>query len=126
MINVTFSFAFAEVPFHFIPKFFWEKEKNIRRLTVFWLTGCIVIDNDKTARVGKDIYYQAALTAILDSYTKSSEIVDIMNENNSDAVGGRNLANRVNPVVSDEDAERILAANRRGHFLDNCAVVFVR
>lgn len=43
-----------------------------------------------------------------------------------DAVGGRNSANRVNPVVTDEDADRILAANRRSHFLDNCAVVFVR
>ena len=43
-----------------------------------------------------------------------------------DATGGRNSVNRVNPVVSDEDAERILAANRRSHFLDNCAVVFVR
>lgn len=81
MFNVTFSFALADVPFHFIPKIFWEHEKNVRRLTVMWLTGCIVVDNDRTARVGKDIYYQAALTAILDSYTKSSEIVDIMNEN---------------------------------------------
>ena len=43
-----------------------------------------------------------------------------------DATGGRNSVNRVNPVVSDEDADRILAANHRSHFLDNCAVVFVR
>ncbi len=81
MINVTFSFALADVPFHFIPKFFWEHEKNIRRLTIYWLTGCVIMDNDRSVRVGKDIYYQTALTAILDSFAKSSEIVDIMNEN---------------------------------------------
>ena len=31
-----------------------------------------------------------------------------------------------NPVVSAEDADKILAANQRDKFLDNCAVVFVK
>ena len=58
MLNVTFSFALADVPFHFIPKIFWEKEKNVRRLSIFWLTGFIAVDNDRTVRTGKDVYYQ--------------------------------------------------------------------
>ncbi|MBR0061913.1 MAG: hypothetical protein IJP68_10595, partial [Selenomonadaceae bacterium] len=31
-----------------------------------------------------------------------------------------------NPVVSATDADRILAANQRDKFLENCAVVFVK
>ena len=46
MFNVTFSFALADVPFHFIPKFFWEHDKNTRRLSIFWLTGYIEFSND--------------------------------------------------------------------------------
>ncbi|MBR1397008.1 MAG: LPP20 family lipoprotein [Selenomonadaceae bacterium] len=33
---------------------------------------------------------------------------------------------KCNPVVSDEDASRILHANSSSHFLDNCAVVLVQ
>ena len=83
MFNVTFSFALADVPFHFIPKVFWEKEKNMRRLSIFWLTGYIEFSNDRTIRSGKDMYYQLPLTILCDSYTKSSEIMDIINENDS-------------------------------------------
>ena len=83
MFNVTFSFALADVQFHFIPKIFWEKDKNIRRLSIFWLTGYIEFNNDRTIRSGRDMYYQMPLTILLDSYTKSSEIMDIINENDS-------------------------------------------
>lgn len=83
MFNVTFSFALADVPFHFIPKVFWEKDKNTRRLSIFWLTGYIEFSNDRTIRSGRDMYYQLPLTILCDSYTKSSEIVDIVNENDS-------------------------------------------
>lgn len=83
MFNVTFSFALADVPFHFIPKVFWEHDKNTRRLSIFWLTGYIEVSNDRTIRSGRDMYYQLPLTILCDSYTKSSEIVDIVNENDS-------------------------------------------
>jgi len=83
MFNVTFSFALADVPFHFIPKFFWEHDKNTRRLSIFWLTGYIEFSNDRTIRSGRDMYYQLPLTILCDSYTRSSEIVDIVNENDS-------------------------------------------
>lgn len=83
MFNVTFSFALADVPFYFIPKVFLEKDKNIRRLSIFWLTGYIEFSNDRTIRSGRDMYYQMPLTILLDSYTKSSEIMDIINENDS-------------------------------------------
>ena len=83
MFNVTLSFALADVPFHFIPKVFWEKDKNIRRLSIFWLTGYIEFSNDRTIRSGRDMYYQMPLTILCDSYTKSSEIMDIINENDS-------------------------------------------
>ena len=83
MLNVTFSFALADVPFHFIPKIFWDKEKNVRRLSIFWLAGFIAVDNDRTVRTGKDVYYQMPLTILCDSFTKSSEIMDIINENDN-------------------------------------------
>ena len=40
--------------------------------------------------------------------------------------GGQNSVNKVNCVVSVEDADRILLANENSHMLENCAVVFVR
>lgn len=40
--------------------------------------------------------------------------------------GGNNSVNYVNTVVTPEDGDRILLANQRSHFLENCAVVFVR
>ncbi len=40
--------------------------------------------------------------------------------------GGQNSVNKVNCVVSVEDADKILLANERSHMLDTCAVVFVR
>lgn len=40
--------------------------------------------------------------------------------------GGSNSVNRVNCVVSVEDADRILLANESSHMLEQCAVVFVR
>ena len=83
MFNVTFSFALADVPFHFIPKVFWEHDKNIKRLSIFWLTGYIEFNNDKTIRSGRDLYYQMPLTILCDSFTRSSEIMDIINENDS-------------------------------------------
>ena len=40
--------------------------------------------------------------------------------------GGGNSANKVNVVVSAEEADRILLANERSGMLHNCAVVFVK
>lgn len=40
--------------------------------------------------------------------------------------GGQNSTNRVNAVVSVEDADRILMANESSHMLERCAVVFVK
>lgn len=40
--------------------------------------------------------------------------------------GGQNSVNRVNAVVSVEDADRILMANQNSHMLERCAVVFVK
>lgn len=40
--------------------------------------------------------------------------------------GGNNSVNRVNVVVTPEDGDRILLANKQTHFLEDCAVVFVR
>lgn len=83
MFNITFSFTLADVPFHFIPKIFWEKDNNIRRLSIFWLTGYIEFNNDRTIRSCRDTYYQLPLTILCDSFTKSSEIMNILNENDS-------------------------------------------
>ena len=40
--------------------------------------------------------------------------------------GGNNSVNKVNAVISAEDADKILLANEKTHMLENCAVVFVR
>lgn len=40
--------------------------------------------------------------------------------------GGGNSVNKVNAVISAEDADKILLANEKNHMLDNCAVVFVK
>ena len=40
--------------------------------------------------------------------------------------GGKNSANKVNAVVSVEDADKILLANENTGMLENCAVVFVK
>ena len=40
--------------------------------------------------------------------------------------GGNNSINKVNAVISAEDADKILLANEKTHMLENCAVVFVR
>ena len=40
--------------------------------------------------------------------------------------GGKNSVNKVNAVISVEDADRILLANEKTHMLENCAVVFVK
>lgn len=40
--------------------------------------------------------------------------------------GGNNSVNKVNAVISAEDADKILLANEKTHMLENCAVVFVK
>lgn len=40
--------------------------------------------------------------------------------------GGKNSVNMVNVVVSKEDADKIIAADKKNGFIRNCAVVFVR
>ena len=40
--------------------------------------------------------------------------------------GGKNSINKVNVVVSVEDADRILLANEKSGMLENLAVVFVK
>ena len=42
------------------------------------------------------------------------------------AVSVEGYASKCNPVVSSADANTILSANMTSHFLDNCAVVFVK
>ncbi len=39
---------------------------------------------------------------------------------------GNNFVNKVNAVISAEDADKILLVNEKTHMLENCAVVFVR
>lgn len=40
--------------------------------------------------------------------------------------GGKNSVNNVNVIVSKEDADKIVMANKKNNFIENCAVVFVR
>lgn len=40
--------------------------------------------------------------------------------------GGNNSVNKVNAVISAQDADKILLANEKTHMLEDCAVVFVK
>ena len=44
----------------------------------------------------------------------------------SEVRGGKNSVNKVNAVISVEDADKILLANENSRMLENCAVVFVQ
>ncbi len=56
----------------------------------------------------------------------SNSITDARAGNNPLVVKAVKISGAVNPVVTNRDANKILRANQAAHFLDNCAIVFVR
>lgn len=75
------------------------------------------LDYDKVIEFGMASYASSVNDRAVTKRAGSNPIVvkavDVENHN-------------VNPVVAVSDADAILIANQRDHFLDNCAVVFVR
>lgn len=76
----------------------------------------------------KNLDYDKIIVNGMASYANSrnDEICRSRAGNNPLVIEATNITDvNKNPVVSISDADRILAANQRGKFLENCAVVFV-
>lgn len=95
----------------------------------------VIYDTEGNAIYGiKNIDPDYAISKGMVSYANDPEVAQ--NESrvgnrplviNAEAVrSGKNSVNPVNIVVNRDDAERILAANQTGQFLEHCAVVVVR
>ncbi len=81
MINVSLGFTLSDRKFYFIPKFFNISRNKIKGFVISWLTFELRIDNCTLPWHVTEKCYQLGYTMIFDSYTKSSELVDIVNEN---------------------------------------------
>ncbi|MBQ6006635.1 MAG: LPP20 family lipoprotein [Selenomonadaceae bacterium] len=85
-------------------------------------------DNNQAIYGHQNLDYDKIIVNGMASYANSAEdeISRSRAGNNPLIVKAVNLADlNANPVVSTADADKILAANRQGKFLENCAVVFV-
>ena len=77
----------------------------------------------------KNLDYDKVISAGMASYTTSvTENVSRAGSNPLviKAVSVEGYASKCNPVVSANDASKILSANMTSHFLDKCSVVFVK
>ncbi len=95
----------------------------------------VVYDTNNRAVYGiKNINPDFAISKGMVSYATSVE--EAKNNSRSgnnplvlNAIGvtaGKNSANRVNVIISEEDAEKLLSANAKTNFMKNCNVVFVK
>ena len=85
-------------------------------------------DNNQAIYGHQNLDYDKIIVNGMASYANSAEdeISRSRAGNNPLIVKAVNLADlNANPVVSTADADKILAANRQGKFLENCAVVFI-
>lgn len=76
----------------------------------------------------KNLDFDAIVSNGMASYTRSTKVGIERAGSNPLIVVAVKVEGRVNlcnPVVSDADADKILAANQAGHFLEKCSVVFV-
>lgn len=73
----------------------------------------------------KNIPRQIAVGKGLVAYTESSDS-GIQRAGNNPLIIQAQFVDGCDAIVSDEDADKILAANQLSKFLDNCSVVFVR
>lgn len=81
MINISFGFTLSDRKFYFIPKFFNVSVNKTKSFIISWLTFELRIDNSNLHWYAREKCYQLGYTMLFDSYTKSSELVDIVNEN---------------------------------------------
>ena len=83
MINVTISFSLSDLPFYFIPKFFNINKNKFKGFVIRWLTFQLIVNNSKMSIRELECCYQAGYTVLFDSFAKSTELVNLINENES-------------------------------------------
>lgn len=81
MINVTIGFTLSDRKFFFIPKFYNLSKNKFKGFMFRWLTFEFQIDNSVMSWHAKEKCYQLGYTMLFDSYTKSDELLNIVNEN---------------------------------------------
>ena len=81
MINISLGFTLSDRKFHFIPKFYTVSINKTKGFMINWLTFELRVDNSNLHWYGKEKCYQLGYTMLFDSYTKSNELVNIINEN---------------------------------------------
>ena len=107
MINVSLGFTLSDRKFYFIPKFFNISRNKIKGFVISWLTFELRVDNCTLPWHVTEKCYQLGYTMLFDSYTKSSELVDIVNENEDFVTTAIKLSNYVEAtgLCSDEKDE---------------------
>ena len=80
------------------------------------------LDYDKVISEGMVTYSETLEQASEDGRAGDNPLVI----NAVDVVGGNNSSNKVNAVVSVEDANKMLAANETSGVLENASVIFVK
>ncbi len=81
MINISLGFTLSDRKFYFIPKFFNISRNKIKGFVISWLTFEFRVDNCTLPWHVTEKCYQLGYTMIFDSYTKSTELMDIVNKN---------------------------------------------
>ena len=81
MINISLGFTFSDRDINLIPKFYSIKKNQVWFRMIRWLFFEFQIDNNTLPWHGREMCYQLGYTMLLDSYTKSTELMDIINKN---------------------------------------------
>lgn len=81
MINITIGFTLNDRDINWLPKFYHIKKNKVWFRMIRWLFFEFQIDNNTLPWHGREMCYQLGYTMLLDSYTKSNELMDIINEN---------------------------------------------
>ena len=81
MFNLTIGVTLSDRDINFIPKLYSIKKNKVWFRMIRWLFFELQIDNNALPWHGREMCYQLGYTMLLDSYTKSNELMDIINEN---------------------------------------------
>lgn len=81
MININFSFSLSDLPFYIIPKIIPFKRNKIKGVMIRWLTFQLIVDNSRMCRIEVESCLQMGYTLLFDSFSKSSELINIIDEN---------------------------------------------
>ena len=86
MININFSFSLSDLPFYIIPKIIPFKRNKIKGVMVRWLTFQFIVDNSRMCRVEVESCLQLGYTLLFDSFSKSSELINIIDDTSKEII----------------------------------------